>query len=85
MLIRDGNRIESNVFSSKLSHPRIALKLMKRMNCIGYMMKKSAIFVDGENKSKNILEDDTIHVILVLRAYNYLCFCKHFLGFMPLN
>ena len=64
----------SNVFFSKISHPRIALKLNEKnpiKNCMGYMMKKSAIFVDGENESKSVLGDDTIHAILVLRAINW--------------
>ena len=34
------------------------------------MMKKSEIFVNRENKSKNVLGDDTIHAILVLCANN---------------
>ena len=55
MLIGDGNRIDSDVFSHKISHPRIALKLIKKnhtKNCIKYMMKKSAMFVDEKIKVK---------------------------------
>ena len=51
-------------------------------NCIWYMMKKSASFVDRENKCENVLGDDAI---LFFCANSWLCFCKHFLGFTSLN
>ena len=74
MLIRDGNRngIERFFLKNIASKNRIETHEKNPIkNCMGYMMKKSAIFVDGENESKSVLGDDTIHAILVLRAINW--------------